>query len=123
MNAETRCCNSRTLSLCEKFIAATPSGHFEQARRPLATANAHRHDHEPRAAALAFDECVTREACAADAIGMADRNRAAVDVQALVRNAEAISAIQHLASECFIELPEIDVDRKSTRLNSSHLVI
>src|SRR5205823_12890696 len=81
MNAETLCCNSRTLSLCEKFIAATPSGHFEQARRPLATANAHRHDHEPRAAPLAFDECVTREACAADAIGMADRNRAAVDVR------------------------------------------
>src|SRR5579863_4109472 len=102
MNVEIRCCNSRTLSLCEKFIGTHPSGHFEQPRRPLATADAHRDDHEPRATPLAFDQCMAREACAADAIGMSDRNRAAVDVQALVGNAEAIPAIQHLASECFI---------------------
>src|SRR6202030_2847787 len=114
MNAATRCCNSRTLSLCEKFIAANPSGHFEQARRPLAAANAHRHDHEPGAAPLAFDECMTGEACAADAVGMSDRNRAAVDVQALVRNAETIAAIQHLASKRFIKLPQIDIADFST---------
>src|ERR1700724_2986061 len=71
---------------------------------------------------------MTREACAADAIGMSYRKRAAVDVQALVRNAEAITAIQHLASECFIELPQIDiadsitgtVEQPRDRVNRTH---
>src|SRR6202047_4575385 len=71
---------------------------------------------------------MNREAGAADARGRSARNRAAVDVQALVRNAEAIAAIQHLASECFIELPQIDiadsitgtVEQPRDRVNRTH---
>ena len=40
---------------------------------------------------------------------MADRNRAAVDVQSLHRNAQRIRAVQHLHRERFVEFPQADV--------------
>jgi hypothetical protein len=36
---------------------------------------------------------------------MADRDRAAVDVQAIVGDAEPIPAVDHLHGERFVELP------------------
>src|SRR5262245_20479806 len=41
--------------------------------------------------------------------GMADGNRAAIDVEALLRNAEPIAAIEYLAGESFVEFPQVDV--------------
>ncbi|MNM68215.1 hypothetical protein D3C81_797670 [compost metagenome] len=40
---------------------------------------------------------------------MADGDRPAIDVQALGRNAQGVTAIQHLAGERFVQLPQADV--------------
>src|SRR3978361_151868 len=60
------------------------SGDLEQAGRTHAAADAHGDHDELRSAALALDQCVPGHPGARHAIRMADRDRAAVDVQ-LVR--------------------------------------
>src|SRR5688500_20065833 len=40
---------------------------------------------------------------------MAERDRAAVHVELLVRDADAIAAVEHLHGERLVQLPEIDV--------------
>ena len=40
---------------------------------------------------------------------MADGNGAAVDVQALIGNPELVAAVQNLAGECLVQLPQVDV--------------
>src|SRR6185436_8864890 len=58
--------------------AAWVSGHFEQSRSAHATADAHR-DHDPfRAAPLALDERMARQARARHSIGMPERDGAAI---------------------------------------------
>jgi hypothetical protein len=79
--------------------------HLEQSGGALTAADAHGHDHELGAPTPAFDECVTDEACAAHAVRMTHRNRAAVDVQTLVRDAELVAAIEHLTGECLVQFP------------------
>src|SRR5262245_59372166 len=80
------------------------SGYFEQARRAHAAADAHRHHHQLGAAALALDQRVADEARAAHAVGVAERDRAAVDVEALVGNADVVAAIEHLYRERLVQL-------------------
>ena len=46
---------------------------------------------------------------AAHAVRMADGDRAAVDVEAVVGDAEPIAAVDHLHGERFVQLPEVDV--------------
>ena len=41
--------------------------------------------------------------------GMADRDRAAVDVEAVVRDAQLVAAVDHLHRERFVQLPQADV--------------
>src|SRR5436190_22179527 len=92
----------------EKICAAMKKralGDFKQPRRPHAAADAHRHDHQLRAAALAFDERVPDQAGARDAVRMADRDRAAVHVEAVVRDAELVAAVDHLYRERLVQLP------------------
>ncbi|CFN62295.1 Uncharacterised protein [Bordetella pertussis] len=51
---------------------------------------------------------------AAHAKWMADRDRAAVDVQAGVGNTQPVPAIKHLAGKGLVEFPQIDVvDRQA----------
>src|SRR5262245_41512658 len=87
------------------------SGDLEQARRPHAAPDAHRADDVPRATALALDEGMADHARAAHAIRVTDRDRAAVDVEALHRDAELVAAIHHLHREGLVQLPEIDLIR------------
>src|SRR5262245_54468465 len=63
-------------------------GDFEQPRRPHSAADAHRHDHVLRAAALALDERVAGEARARHSVGMAEGDRPAVHVELVVRDAD-----------------------------------
>src|SRR5437867_731423 len=56
-----------------------------------------------------FLQDVAGETRAGHAEGMADRDRAAVDVVLLGVDAELVARIQALASEGFVQLPEIDV--------------
>ena len=52
---------------------------------------------------------MTREPLPAHAEWMADRDGAAIDVEALVGNAEPVAAIEDLHGERLVELPEPDV--------------
>src|SRR5689334_24078628 len=81
---------------------------LEQARAALAAADAHRDDAPLGLAPAAFLQDVTGEARAGHAEGMADRDRAAIDVVFLRIDAELVARIEALAGEGFIELPEID---------------
>src|SRR3546814_2040314 len=75
------------------------SRHLEQAGGTLAAADAHGAYDIAGAAALALDQRVPDHAGARHAVGVADRDRAAVDVQPVVRDAQAVAAVQHLHGE------------------------
>src|SRR4051812_42394488 len=49
------------------------------------------------------------EARAGHAVGMADRDRAAVDVDLVRIDAELVAAIDHLHRKGFVQFPEVDV--------------
>ena len=61
-----------------------PLQHFEHPGRAHAAADAHGDAHPFGAAPLALDERVAGQALARDAVGVAERDRAAVDVEPLV---------------------------------------
>ena len=95
------------------------SQHFEQARRAHAAADAHRDDDMLDAAALAFDERVPDEPRAGHAVRVADRDGAAVDIVLVRVDAELVAAIQGLAGERFVKLPQPDVvDGEAMELRS-----
>src|SRR6516162_9708524 len=66
---------------------------FEQARRAHAATDAHGHHAVFRLAPPALDQKVAGEPRASHTIGMADRDRAAVDVQLLRIDPELVAAI------------------------------
>src|SRR5678815_1936947 len=97
-----------------RLSANRGSEHLEDAGRAHAATDAHRHHHLLRAATLAFDQRMAGEALAADAVGMADGDRAAIDVEPVDRDPERVGAIQHLHRERLVQLPEVDVgDREA----------
>ena len=67
------------------------------------------------AAALAFDQRMAGQALAADAVGVADGDGAAVDVQPVHRDAQRVGAVQHLHGEGFVELPQVDVAHRQAQ--------
>src|SRR5690606_4845128 len=99
--------NTSGLTLAPSMAAS--SEHFEDAGRAHATADAHGHAHAPGAAAFALDERVAGQALARHAVGVAYSDGAAVDVQAVGRNAQLVSAVDHLHREGLVELPQVDV--------------
>jgi hypothetical protein len=82
---------------------------LEQSGRAHAAADAHRDDDILGAAALAFDQRRGRSARAGHAVGVADRDRAAVDVEPVVGDAELVLAVEHLHREGLVQLPQADV--------------
>ena len=70
---------------------------FEQAGGAHAAADAHRDDARLDAAPRPSMQRVAGHARAGHAVGMADGDRAAVDVEPLVRNAEPVAAIERPA--------------------------
>src|SRR5579864_8120870 len=83
--------------------------HLEQSGRTHAAADAHCHDSELRLAATPLDQRVTGQPRAGHAVGMADRNRAAIDIDLFRIDPEPVTAIDHLHRESLVELPEIDI--------------
>src|SRR6185437_11068603 len=84
--------------------------HFEQAGAALAAADAHRDDrvfHVP--APAAFLEDVAGEARAGHAEGMADGDRAAIDVVLGRIDVELVAAVEALRGERLVQLPQVDV--------------
>src|SRR5699024_3208069 len=93
------------------------SADFEQSGRPLAAADAHCHDHILHTTTASLDERVPDQPGSGHTVGVADRDAAAIDVVLLRIDAEAITAVQCLHRECFVELPQADVvDRQSVGL-------
>src|SRR5262245_13617308 len=82
---------------------------LKQAGGAHAAADAHGDDHVLGLAAAAFDQDMPGAARAGHAEGMADRDRAAVDVELLLGNAELVAAVEDLHGEGLVQLPEIDV--------------
>src|SRR3954453_11410315 len=96
------------------FAGTTVTGpellqHLKKPCGAHAAADAHGDDRILRLAAAAFDQSVAGEARARHAVGMADRDRAAVDVELLGIDAELVAAIDHLHREGLVQFPEIDV--------------
>src|SRR4029450_4058206 len=90
------------------FIADS-SEDFEQAGRAHAARNAHRDHRILDAPAPGFEQHVPCQARTGHAEGMADGDRAAVDVEQLVRNAKPVTAMDRLRGERFVQLPQADV--------------
>src|SRR5439155_16119482 len=84
-------------------------GDLEQTGGAHAAADAHGADDVAGAAALALDERVTHHPRAAHPVGVPDRDGAAVDVERVHGNAEAIAAVDDLDREGLVELPQADV--------------
>src|SRR3954447_24078548 len=82
---------------------------FEQAGGPHAAADAHRHDDPAHAAATALEQRMPDEAAAGHAVRVADRDAAAVDVELLGIDLERVAAVDDLAGERLVELPQADV--------------
>src|ERR1700744_660173 len=82
---------------------------LEQSRAALAAADAHGHDAPLGLAPMAFLEDVAGETRAGHAEGMADRDRAAIDVVLFGIDAELVARIEALARERLVQLPDIDV--------------
>src|SRR5271168_3835707 len=90
---------------------------LEQSRGAHAAADAHRDDDVFHAAALPLYQGVADEPRAAHPVGMADRDRAAVDVELFIVDAEPVAAIDHLYGESLVQFPEADVvDAEAMRL-------
>src|SRR5215472_13401787 len=87
---------------------ALRSINLEQARAALAAADAHGHDAPLGLAAVAFLQDVAGEPRAGHAEGMADRDRAAVDVVLLGIDAELVARIEALAGKGLVQFPDID---------------
>src|SRR5260221_11491027 len=100
MLMESSCYRSRFIARLE---------YFEQAGRPHPAADAHRHDDELRAAALAFDQGMACKPRARHAVRVADGDRAAVDVEAVGGNAKLVAAVDHLHGEGLVQFPQADV--------------
>src|SRR5438105_13416480 len=83
--------------------------YLEQAGGAHAAADAHGDDRALRLAAAAFDQDMPGHARAAQAVRMPDGDGAAIDIELVRRNAEAVAAVQHLTGERFVELPQVDV--------------
>src|SRR5690606_33036681 len=85
------------------------SENLEQAGGAHAAADAHRDDDVLRLAPLAFHQDVAGQAGTGHAEGMADRDRAAVDVVDVGIDPEGVAAVEALAREGLVELPQVDV--------------
>src|SRR6185437_14735658 len=82
---------------------------LEQTRAALAAADAHGDDAPLGLAAMTFLEDVAGEPRAGHAEGMADCERAAIDIVLGRIDAELVARIEALARESLVQLPDIDV--------------
>src|SRR5712671_3831803 len=82
---------------------------FKQSSRAHAAADAHGHHAVFRLTPPTLDQDVAGQSRTGHAVGMADCDRAAIDVELFGIDAELVAAIDHLNRIGFVELPEIDV--------------
>src|SRR5579862_9690592 len=83
--------------------------YLEQPGATLAAADAHRHHGVLRLAALAFHQYMPGQPGACHAEGMPDSDRAAIHIVLGGIDMQRIAAIETLAGERLVQLPEVDV--------------
>src|SRR5581483_954353 len=98
-----------TICLLSGSVGCSSVDDFEKARSAHAAADAHGDDSVFCLAATSLDQRVADQPRSGHAVGMADRDRSAVDVQFFRVDAELVAAVDDLDGECFVQLPEIDV--------------
>src|ERR1700754_3533277 len=82
---------------------------FEETRGAHAAAQAHGDNSIFGLAPPSLDQGVAGKTRTGHAIGMADGDRAAIDVQLFRIDAELVAAVDHLHRECLVQFPQIDV--------------
>src|ERR1700735_495414 len=87
------------------------TGALEQSRRALSSSNAHGDDAVPRFATSHFVCDGANHARTCHTEGMANGNRAPVNIEFLRVDTQTVAAINHLDGESFVHLPEIDIAR------------
>src|SRR6266498_5002652 len=93
---------------------------FDKASGAHAAANTHGYNSILGLAPAALDQGMAGQPCAGHAVGMADRDRAAVDVELFWVDPELVAAMDDLHRKCLVQLPEIDVvDLESVSLEQS----
>ena len=92
-----------------RIMLLSKSQHLEQAGCAHAAADAHGDDDMLHAKPLTGEQRVADEALPGHAERVTDRDRAAIDIEPVVGDAEPIAAVDHLHREGFVELPETDV--------------
>src|SRR5579885_1894025 len=95
-----------------EYPQALPRQRVEMAGSPareVAAGDAHRDHDMAHAAALTFDQRVSDHARARHAVGMADRNRTAIDIVTLGVDAEPVAAIKRLHGKRLVQFPQTDV--------------
>src|SRR5690554_6887369 len=102
---------SRMKVISPPSLGATPdkqrwSDDLEQARRAHAAADAHRHDHVLGAATPALEQRVAGHPRPRHAVGVSDRDGAAVHVELLGVDAELVAAVEGLRGEGLVEFPQ-----------------
>src|SRR5258708_23986264 len=94
----------------ESVVAARPSvNDLEQSCSAHAAADTHGHHAISGLASAPLDQKMSGEARPGHAIGVADRDRAAIDVELLGIDAQFVTAIDHLDCIGLVQFPEIDV--------------
>src|SRR3954470_7220790 len=104
------CTPTRSAIAAPRGSRSGPSSEdLEQAGGAHAAADAHRDDAVLGAAPLALEQDVAGHPGAGHPIRVADRDRAARDIQLVVGDAELVATVDRLARERLVELPEVDL--------------
>src|SRR5260370_2664904 len=103
-------CFHLMLQICrrESVVAARPSvNDLEQSRSAHAAADTHGHHAISGLATASLDQKMSGEARSGHAIGVADRDRAAIDVELFWIDAQFIAALDQLDGISLLQVPEI----------------
>src|SRR5579863_7627557 len=95
--------------VCVAMLTCPASENLEQCRRAHTAAHAHGYNRVLNSPATPFNQRVRGQTIAGHAVRMSDGDGAAIDIEAIIGNAELVAAIDHLHSEGFVQLPEPDI--------------
>src|SRR5207237_8435939 len=98
-----------TRSSCFSVALFFSMDDFEKPRRPHAATDTHGDDGIFRLAPTTLNQSMAGQPGSGHAVGMANRDRAAIDVELFRVNSELVAAIDHLHRKCFVQFPEIDI--------------
>ena len=103
----SNCCfHEELLLFCRAFFSMND---FQKPRGPHAATDTHGDDGIFRLAPTALNQSVAGQPSSGHAVGMPDRDRAAIDVELFRIDPELVAAIDHLYREGLVQFPEVDI--------------